>query len=95
MNKFLDIVIPRFITENVALIGNDQQGYEVLCCENDLSPEDKYDVMGISRSFNFFGLALFPKVTVEVEMKVGKTYLARKPKCNRLNGMQLKTWIKI
>ncbi len=62
MNKFLDIIIPRFIEEKVAIVINEDNQYEVLCCEKDLLPNDEYDFLATAKSFNFFGFALFAKI---------------------------------
>lgn len=55
MAKWLDILIPRFTTERVAVVYSDENGWDVLCCEADLKPDDKYDAMGTARTFAWFG----------------------------------------
>lgn len=64
MRKFLDIVIPRWITEKVAVMGNEKDGYEVVCCEKDLEPNEYYDFLATARSFNFFGISLFAHIEI-------------------------------
>lgn len=61
MNKFLDILIPRFITEDVALRLNENDEYEVVCSMKDLGEYEQADAVMSMTSFNLFGLALFPK----------------------------------
>ena len=58
---FLDMAVPRFLTEKLALIYNeDDDDYDVyqqlwLCDEN-----DEFDAICTCRCFNLFGFALFP-----------------------------------
>lgn len=62
--KIIDLVIPRFLDEYVALVeinGN----YEIVCTISDLRPLEKFDVVKM-RCFNFFGRALFPKQISEI-----------------------------
>lgn len=60
-----DTYTPRFITEDVALIDVGDH-YEPVCSMKDLRPGEQYDAVATWRSFNFFGLGLFPKM-------IGKT----------------------
>jgi len=58
---FLDKVIPRFITEEVALRLSDDGVYEIICTMEDVTTQDKIDASCFFRSFNFFGSGWFPK----------------------------------
>lgn len=63
MNKILDIIIPRFITEEVALEYDTQiDKFVPICAMVDLGPYDVVDAKVTYRSFNFFGIALFPSI---------------------------------
>lgn len=63
MNKILDILIPRFITEEVALEYDAQlDKFVPICAMVDIGPYDYVDAKVTFRSFNFFGLALFPSM---------------------------------
>ena len=61
MNTFLDLMIPRFITEEVA--ANYVEGeWRPICSMEDITYEDTYDAVLIVRAFNLFGLGLFPSL---------------------------------
>jgi hypothetical protein len=60
MNKILDILIPRFITEDVALVECDE-GYEIACSMKDVQPWEDFHGVVTMQCFNFFGFGLFPK----------------------------------
>lgn len=64
MNKFFDMIIPRFITEKVAVIKIDEEMYIVLCAEADLQHGDEFDFIAEAKSFNFFGKSYFAKVLI-------------------------------
>jgi hypothetical protein len=59
----LDMLIPRFITEDVALIGTERYGFEILCALKYVEPDDDYNLIGRATVFNLFGLGLFPRLT--------------------------------
>ncbi len=61
MNKFLDILIPRFITEQVAGNYMEDGSFWPICNESDLDSNDAYDAIITVRTFNLFGFGLFPK----------------------------------
>ena len=79
MNKFLDIIIPRFLTEDVACVWvpfpNEEwkdypelQGYyDIVCSMADVYPEEEFDGIATVQTFNLFGLALFPKQVGEIK----------------------------
>ncbi len=67
LKKILDLAIPRFLDEDVALVeinGN----YEIVCHISDLRPLEKFDAVVTMRVFNLFGWALFPKQIGEVKL---------------------------
>lgn len=67
MNKILDILIPRFITEEVAFeYDEDLDAYAPAFSIADLGPGEIPQQVGTIRSFNFFGCALFPKLVGEL-----------------------------
>ena len=59
-----DILAPRFITEKVAMSKDENDQWFVVCLESEIEPDDCYICIGTSRCFNFFGIALRPKVTL-------------------------------
>lgn len=61
MNKFFDLMIPRFMTEEVALSDNGDH-YEIACSMVDVQPGETFDAIGTMRIFNLFGFALFPSM---------------------------------
>ena len=60
VKTFLDIIVPRFVTERVAVIVLDDLSYQVVCREKDLLPDDRYNFICSVRSFNLFGFAILP-----------------------------------
>lgn len=64
IKEMYDIVCPRFITERVAMGIDDNGEWFVICRECELEPSEQYECIGISRCFNFFGVALGAKVTL-------------------------------
>lgn len=63
--KFLDICIPRFIDEDVALVNVDGQ-LEIVCSMKDVEQDEVFDGIVTIRGFNFFGFMLFSKCIGEV-----------------------------
>lgn len=63
--RIIDIVTPRFISEDVALIDVGDQ-YEPVCSMNDIHDGERFDAIATFRSFNLFGLAIFPKMIGKV-----------------------------
>ncbi len=59
--KLLDVLVPRFLQEDVAPIDVGTH-YEIVCAISDLQPGEEYDAVATMQTFNFFGLALFPKM---------------------------------
>lgn len=61
MNTFLDIVVPRFVTEEVAFVEL-EDGYHIIAPLANIQEGESYHATGMIRCFNFFGFALFPKM---------------------------------
>ncbi|HEJ3257921.1 hypothetical protein [Pseudomonas aeruginosa] len=62
MNRILNILIPRFITERVALLEATAGHLEIACAISDVRPNERFDGIATIRSFNLLGFALFPKM---------------------------------
>lgn len=68
--RLLDILIPRFITEDVAVKinkaschgGDGWHDGEIVCSMRDVEPGEVFDGIVPVRSFNLFGYALCPKL---------------------------------
>lgn len=67
LSYLLDILVPKFIEERVAVIDLGQGNFEILCCEDDLTPDDHFDFMATSRCFAWLGFGFFAKVTFDDE----------------------------
>lgn len=65
IRQLFDIILPRFITEDVALHDNGDC-YEIVCCMSDIQEGERFDGIVTMRTFNLFGLAIFPKQVGEV-----------------------------
>lgn len=63
---YLNIIVPRFITEYAAcrILPNGQ--FEPICAVADLREDEVPDGVVLINMFNFFGIAVFPKVKGEV-----------------------------
>ena len=58
----LDVITPRFITEKVALVYDEELGlFEPICTFDDLEDGEHVDASCVMRSFNLFGFAIRPK----------------------------------
>lgn len=57
----LDWLVPRFVTEEVALRLNDDGNYEIVCAVSDLEDYEIPDATTTVTCFNLFGYGLFPK----------------------------------
>lgn len=64
MNKLLDILLPRFITEEVAL-RDDGDHLVIACSMRDVKPGETFAAVGSIRSFNLLGQAIFPRTVGE------------------------------
>ncbi|MEJ1464986.1 MAG: hypothetical protein RPU15_17220 [Candidatus Sedimenticola sp. (ex Thyasira tokunagai)] len=69
MNKILDIIIPRFLVEDVAVLEVGDE-YQPVCCVKDLQPGDHYDKIITVRTLNLFGFGVFPKL---IDVKTDQT----------------------
>lgn len=65
MNSVLDFIMPRFITEEVALELT-PEGYLPVIPISQVEPGEKFDGVVTMWSFNLFGFALFPRTVGEV-----------------------------
>lgn len=61
IKKFIDLVVPRFITEDVAFY-NDGTQWIPMFPVSELTPEDEYHAVGTIHSFNLFGYGIGGKV---------------------------------
>lgn len=64
MNRLLDILIPRFITEEVALTDAGDH-LEIACSMADVKPGERFAAVATVRTLNLFGLGLFPTMIGE------------------------------
>lgn len=65
LEYLLDLLVPRFITEDVALEQLDD-GYHPVCCMDDVRPGERFDGIVAMRSFTWMGVAFAPRVIGEV-----------------------------
>lgn len=70
MHKLLDKYLPRFVTDEVALIHGDED-FEILCHVDDLLNGEHYDATCLISSFNLFSIAIFPRFICFVETNPG------------------------
>lgn len=61
MRKLLDLILPRFLTEEVALHDNGDH-LVIVCPMADLKPGERHHAVATMRVFNLFGRALFPRM---------------------------------
>lgn len=61
MNRILDLILPRFIVEDVALVDEGDR-LEIACSMADVKEGEIFDATATIRSFNLFGIALFPRM---------------------------------
>ena len=73
INKFFDIITPRFVEDKVAVIKSPDGNlfipggpYKIICSFQDLKPGEFYDKVFVVKCFNFFGLGLFPGVVKDL-----------------------------
>lgn len=71
LRKLFDILIPRFITEDVAVevaycSHCDEAHPQPVCCMADVEPDDVFDGIMTMSCFNLFGLGLFPRQVSEI-----------------------------
>lgn len=61
------LLVPRFLTEDVALrfVGGDRTGlgtYEIVCCMNDVLPGEAFDAVATVDSFSWLGFGVTYRV---------------------------------
>lgn len=71
LKLFLDALIPRFFTDEVAIRLISESQAEVVCLKKQLTSMDDYDEIAYCRCFNLFGVALFPKIIRKSEEENG------------------------
>ncbi|WP_395503073.1 hypothetical protein [Ectopseudomonas mendocina] len=64
MNRLLDILLPRFITEEVALTDAGDH-LEIACSMADVKPGERFAAVATVRTLNLFGMGLFPTLIGE------------------------------
>ena len=62
-----DLLVPRFLTEDVALrfVGGDRTdlgSYEIVCCMNDVQPNEAFDAVATVDSFGWLGFGVTYRV---------------------------------
>ena len=62
-----DILVPRFLTEDVALrfVGGDRAdlgSYEIVCCMNDVQPGEAFDAVATVDSFGWLNIGITVRV---------------------------------
>lgn len=67
----LDILVPRFIEERVAVVDGGQGRYSVLCSESDLRDDDHYDFIAKSRCFTWLGMGFFATIEIDEDVADG------------------------
>ncbi|WP_273761552.1 hypothetical protein [Aeromonas hydrophila] len=65
MKYLMDLLVPRFITEDVALELL-EDGYHPVCSMDDVRPGERFDGIVAMRSFTWLHVALFPRIVGEV-----------------------------
>lgn len=69
LRELLDVLVPRFLTEDVACMvvdGHDGTSYLVpICPLAHVRPGEVFDVTVRTQTFNLFGFALFPRPVSE------------------------------
>lgn len=71
LTGILDVVIPRFITEDVALEYNDEQeGWDIVCPVKNIQEGEEFEAFATVKSFNLFGYGLFPRMVGEVRYEL-------------------------
>lgn len=58
-----DLLVPRFLTEDVALrfVGGDRTGlgsYEIVCCMHDVQPNEAFDAVATVDSFGWLNIGI-------------------------------------
>lgn len=63
----VDIFVPRFLTEDVALrfVGDDRTdlgSYDIVCCMNDVQPGEAFDAVATVDSFGWLNIGITARV---------------------------------
>lgn len=60
LKTFLDVIIPRFMEDRIAMYRDEEGNWQVLCSEADLTEEDEgeYECIGTIRILNLFGIGI-------------------------------------
>ncbi|AFE86193.1 hypothetical protein [Salinivibrio phage CW02] len=66
-----DVLVPRFVTDEVAIRLISESQAEVVCLKEQLTDMDDYDEIAYCRCFNLFGVALYPKIIRKSEEENG------------------------
>lgn len=71
IRKWLDILVPRFLTEDVAVsvtyCGHcDEPHLQPVCAMTDVEPGERFDGIMTMRCFNLFGRGLFARQVGEI-----------------------------
>ena len=67
LRRAADVLIPRFLTEDVALrfVGGDRTdlgSYEIVCCMNDVQPGEAFDAVATVDSFGWLNIGITARV---------------------------------
>jgi hypothetical protein len=76
--RFLDFIVPRFVTDDAAFCYNEvEDTFELICHIDDLYEDEEYHAIGRIKSFNLFGYGLFSKLhsLQIVDERVEKIYM--------------------
>ncbi len=53
--NLLFLLIPRFVSDTVAILVYEDDSWEILCLEEDLTDQDKYSAIANYKAFTFLG----------------------------------------
>lgn len=67
LRRAADILVPRFLTEDVALrfVGGDRTdlgSYDIVCCMNDVQPGEAFDAVATVDSFGWLNIGITARV---------------------------------
>lgn len=65
LHHLMDLLVPRFITEDVALELT-EDGYYPVCSMADVRHGERFDAIVAMRSFTWLNVAIFPRIVGEV-----------------------------
>ena len=64
IKQLFEFIIPRFVSENVAVKKGGPGEYHIVCCEDDLKPGDSYDFLAPCKSISWLGFGWFARFEV-------------------------------